>query len=66
MISRLLGLFQKGSSQNETSCSEQIAELQQQNQELRKELIKRQEAINKTNAYWKGVVRKLRTGNVFL
>lgn len=39
--------------------SSRIKALQQENQELRAELLKRQEAINKTNAYWKGVVRKM-------
>lgn len=39
--------------------SSRIKALQQENQELRAELIRRQEAINKTNAYWKGVIRKL-------
>jgi hypothetical protein len=38
--------------------SSRLKALQKENQELRAELVKRQEAINKTNAYWKGVLRK--------
>jgi len=37
-----------------------IERLKQQNEELRKKLEERQEVINKTNAYWKGVVRNLK------
>lgn len=31
----------------------QLKKLQQENEELRKKLIEKQEHINKTNAYWK-------------
>lgn len=40
-----------------------IKALQQENKELKLELIRRQEAINKTNAYWKGVIRKINSTN---
>lgn len=50
MIQKLLKMFK---------CSSQLKTLQQENMELRLELMKRQEAINKTNAYWKGVIRKM-------
>ncbi len=32
----------------------------QENEELKKKLEERQEAINKTNAYWKKIVRDLK------
>jgi regulator of replication initiation timing len=38
--------------QNETLVSENLA--------LRGELDKKQEQINKTNSYWKGVIRELK------
>lgn len=37
-----------------------IEKLQLENEELKKKLEERQLAINKTNAYWKGVVRDLK------
>ena len=41
----------------------QLQELQLENERLREELIRRQDAINKTNAYWKGVLRKVNRVN---
>ena len=37
-----------------------IERLKVENEELKKKLEERQLAINKTNAYWKGVVRDLK------
>lgn len=37
-----------------------IERLELENEELKKKLEERQLAINKTNAYWKGVVRDLK------
>lgn len=39
-------------------CSKAIRSLTQENEELKQRLIERQEAINKTNAYWKRELRK--------
>lgn len=41
-----------------------IERLQQENKELKRKLEERQLAINKTNAYWKGVVRDLKKKKV--
>ena len=41
-----------------------IERLQQENEELKRKLEERQLAINKTNAYWKGVVRDLKKKKV--
>jgi hypothetical protein len=41
-----------------------IEKLQLENEELKKKLEERQLAINKTNAYWKGVVRDLKKKKV--
>ena len=41
-----------------------IERLQLENEELKKKLEERQLAINKTNAYWKGVVRDLKKKKV--
>jgi hypothetical protein len=54
MMQRLLTLFKDLS---------RIKALQQENKELKLELLRRQEAINKTNAYWKGVIRKINSTN---
>lgn len=40
-----------------------IEKLQLENEELKQKLEERQLAINKTNAYWKGVVRDLKKKN---
>lgn len=37
-----------------------IERLERENETLKKKLEERQEAINKTNAYWKGIVRNLK------
>ena len=39
-----------------------ISKLIRENEELKRKLEERQEAINKTNAYWKKVVRDLKKG----
>ncbi len=41
-----------------------IEKLHLENEELKKKLEERQLAINKTNAYWKGVVRDLKKKKV--
>lgn len=41
-----------------------IEKLKLENEELKKKLEERQLAINKTNAYWKGVVRDLKKKKV--
>lgn len=41
-----------------------IERLQQENEDLKRKLEERQLAINKTNAYWKGVVRDLKKKKV--
>lgn len=41
-----------------------IERLRQENEELKRKLEERQLAINKTNAYWKGVVRDLKKKKV--
>lgn len=41
-----------------------IERLQRENEELKRKLEERQLAINKTNAYWKGVVRDLKKKKV--
>lgn len=41
------------------NVTKRLQELQIENDLLRQELLKRQDAINKTNAYWKGVLRKV-------
>lgn len=41
-----------------------IERLELENEELKKKLEERQLAINKTNAYWKGVVRDLKKKKV--
>ena len=45
------------------NVTKRLQELQIENDLLRQELIKRQDAINKTNAYWKGVLRKVNRTN---
>lgn len=41
-----------------------IDKLERENEELKKKLDERQLAINKTNAYWKGVIRDLKKKKV--
>ena len=41
-----------------------IERLERENEELKKKLEESQLAINKTNAYWKGVVRDLKKKKV--
>lgn len=41
-----------------------IERLRLENEELKRKLEERQLAINKTNAYWKGVVRDLKKKKV--
>ena len=41
-----------------------IYRLESENEELKKKLEERQLAINKTNAYWKGVVRDIKKKKV--
>lgn len=41
-----------------------IDKLEKENEELKSKLEERQLAINKTNAYWKGVVRELKKKKV--
>lgn len=43
--------------------TKRLQELQTENERLKEELLKRQDAINKTNAYWKGVLRKVNRVN---
>lgn len=45
------------------NVTKRLQELQIENDLLRQELLKRQDAINKTNAYWKGVLRKVNRTN---
>ena len=40
-----------------------IRSLEQENSELKQKLVERQEAINKTNAYWKKKLREALTKN---
>lgn len=42
---------------------QELEKLRSENTMLRERVHKNQEVINKTNAYWKGVVRKLETQN---
>jgi hypothetical protein len=39
-----------------------IERLKKENEELRKKLLERQQVINKTNAYWKSVVKNMKKG----
>lgn len=39
---------------------DKVAQLEKENAELKSEIEKRQLAINKTNAYWKKVVRDMK------
>jgi hypothetical protein len=41
-----------------------IKVLEQQNSELKEKLVERQQAINKTNAYWKKRVNELLRQNI--
>lgn len=41
-------------------CGSTIDKLQRENEQLRLKLQERQDVINKTNSYWKGVVRNLK------
>jgi regulator of replication initiation timing len=38
------------------------ARLREENERLRDRLAQNQDVINKTNAYWKGVIRKVKSG----
>jgi hypothetical protein len=42
------------------ALKKRINDLEQENQSLKKKLSDKQEQINKTNAYWKGQVYKLK------
>lgn len=41
-------------------CGSTINKLREENEQLRLRLQERQEHINKTNSYWKGVIRNLK------
>jgi hypothetical protein len=51
----------KNLSKDIMECLEQNETLVSENLALRSELDKKQEQINKTNSYWKGVVRDLKS-----
>ena len=51
----------KNLSKDIMECLEENKTLVSENLMLRTELDKKQEQINKTNSYWKGVVRDLKT-----
>lgn len=51
----------KNLSKDVMECLEQNETLVSENLALRSELDKKQEQINKTNSYWKGVVRDLKS-----
>lgn len=40
--------------------SDKEKELEKENEKLKKKLLEKQEHINKTNAYWKGVIHNLK------
>ena len=50
----------KNLSKDIMECLEQNETLVSENLALRSELDKKQEQINKTNSYWKGVIRDLK------
>ena len=45
-----------------TGQSTAVKTLAKENEELKRKLEEKQLHINRTNAYWKGVVRKMRSG----
>lgn len=42
---------------------ETIEQLKKENEQLKVKLDEKQKAINKTNAYWKGVIYKMKNNN---